>query len=142
MSRRSLWNAARTTTGTWQTSSPGQNQVKGKEKPQSFTLNATIVLKDGRGKYIDHEGWGEDLKGKAFVSGIQDLYAEVKIAENKINLMSSSATSVIGKSVAYTQTTGDLNTKTGKYKFVVIAKNVAPARSVISLSPNHYTLFS
>ncbi len=103
---------------------PRTKPGKGKEKPKPLTLNATIVLKDGRGKYIDHEGWGEDLKGKAFVSGIQDLYAEVKIAGNKINLMSSSATSVIGKSVAYTQTTGDLNTKTGKYKFVVIAKNV------------------
>ncbi len=93
----------------------------GKAKPVMFS--GKILIKDGFGLYVDHLGWGEDLKGKAFVSQIKDFNAEIKLSGNKIDL-SGTATSVIGKAVAYTRTVGNLNIRTGKYRFVVNAKNV------------------
>jgi hypothetical protein len=102
---------------------PKSKPLEEKEKPQPLMISGKVVIKGGYGTYIDHMGWGEDLKGKAFTSKIRDLNGEIKLSGNRIDL-SGTATSVIGSSVAYTKTTGNLNVRTGKYRFVVIANNV------------------
>jgi len=102
---------------------PKVKTVEEKEVTKPLFLNATVLIRGGYGSYVDHMGFGEDLKGKAFVSKIKDLNGEVKIFGNRINL-SGTATSVIGRAIAYTSATGNLNVKTGKYRFSVIAKNV------------------
>jgi len=102
---------------------PRSKPVKEKQQPKPLLLSATVSIRGGYGLYVDHMGWGEDLKGKAFTSKIKDLNAEIKLSGNRIDL-SSTATSIIDKAVASTRTTGNLNARTGKYRFVVIAKNV------------------
>jgi len=102
---------------------PKSKPIKGKQNPMPLLLSANVSIRGGYGTYMDHMGWGEDLKGKAFISKIKDLNADIKLAGNRIDV-SSTATSVIDKSIASTRTTGNLNVKTGKYRFVVIAKNV------------------
>ncbi len=92
-------------------------------QPKPLLFSGKVSIKGGYGLYVDHMGWGEDLKGRPFVSKIRDFNAEVQISGNKIDL-SGTATSVIDKSVAYTRTTGNLNIRTGKYRFVVFANNV------------------
>jgi hypothetical protein len=94
---------------------------KSQAKPMMFS--GKVLIQGGFGLYVDHMGWGEDLKGRAFTTQIKDLNAEAKLSGNKIEV-SGTATSVIGKAVAYTKTVGTLNIKTGKYRFVVNAKNV------------------
>jgi hypothetical protein len=102
---------------------PRSKPIEEKQQPKPLLLSATVLIRGGYGLYVDHMGWGEDLKGKAFTSKIKDLNAEIKLSGNRIDI-ASTATSVIDKAVASTRTTGDLNAKTGKYRFVVIAKNV------------------
>ena len=94
----------------------------GESKP--MLINATVLVKGGYGKYIDHMGFGEDLKGKPFVSGMRDVNAEVRISGNRINISKATATSVVDRSLAYASVNGNLNARTGKYRFVVVAKNV------------------
>ncbi len=102
---------------------PKSKPLEEKEKPKPLMFSGKVMIKGGYGLYVDHMGWGEDLKGKAFTTKIKDFNGEVKLSGNKIEL-SVTATSVIDSSVAFTNTTGNLNVKTGKYRFVVIAKNV------------------
>jgi len=102
---------------------PRSKPVEEKEKPKLILISATVVITGGHGLYVDHMGWGEDLKGRPFISKIRDFDGEIKLSGNKINL-SATATSVIDGSTAFTNTTGNLNIKTGKYRFVVVAKNV------------------
>lgn len=92
-------------------------------QPKPLLFSGKVSIKGGYGLYVDHMGWGEDLKGRPFVSKIRDFNADVQISGNKISL-SGTATSVIDKSVAFTRSTGNLNIKTGKYRFVVFANNV------------------
>jgi TamB, inner membrane protein subunit of TAM complex len=101
---------------------PRSKPLEGGEKPKPLMFSGKVVIKGGYGLYVDHMGWGEDLKGKAFTSKIKDLNCEIKLSGNKIDL-SGTATSAIGSSVAFTNTTGTLNVKTGRYRFVVIVKN-------------------
>jgi hypothetical protein len=102
---------------------PRSKPVEEKQQPKPLLLSATVQIRGGYGLYVDHMGWGEDLKGKAFTSKIKDLNAKIRLAGNRVDL-TSTATSIIDKAVASTRTTGDLNARTGKYHFVVIAKNV------------------
>ncbi|MFH1709736.1 MAG: hypothetical protein ABH860_01530 [bacterium] len=96
---------------------------KGEQPAPPLLISGKVIIKGGHGLYVDHMGWGEDLKGRPFTSQIKDLDAEIKLFGSRLDL-SATATSVIDKSTAYTRTTGNLNVKTGKYRFVVTAKNV------------------
>jgi hypothetical protein len=100
---------------------PITKSPEGKTSP--LQISATIIIKDGYGKYVDHMGWGEPLNGKAFISDAKDFNAEVKISGTKVNIICS-ATSIVGKSVAQAKVNGNVNFKNGKYKFVVYANNV------------------
>jgi hypothetical protein len=102
---------------------PKGKAIEGEKAPGPLMLSCTIVIMGGFGSYIDHLGWGEDLKGKPFISKIKDFNGEIKLSGNKINV-SCTGTSIVDRSVAYTRTTGNVNIKTGKYKFNVTAKNV------------------
>lgn len=93
------------------------------EKETPLQINATVHIQGGHGLYMDHLGFGEDLKGQAFTSKIKDLNGEVKLSGNKVNI-SVTATSVIDRSIVYTRATGNVNIKTGKYRFIVYANNV------------------
>lgn len=101
---------------------PKGKPLKGGQ-PKPLLVSGKVTIKGGYGLYVDHMGWGEDLKGRPFVSKIRDFNADVQLSGNKIDL-SGTATSVIDRSVAYTRTTGNLNIRTGKYRFVVYANNV------------------
>lgn len=96
-------------------------------KPSPVTISADIIIKDGFGIYMDHEGWGEDLKGVPFVSKFRDANANIKVAGSKITL-TASATSIVDKAVAYAKVSGNVNARTGKYRFVVDATNVDVAK--------------
>jgi len=93
------------------------------EKEEPLKLNADIEIRNCRGVYLDHMGWGEPLNGRTFTSKIRDMDARVKIAGNRITI-NVSATSIVNSAVASAVLKGNVNIKNGKYYFVANIKNV------------------
>jgi hypothetical protein len=103
---------------------PMSKPKKKNEKEKPLNITANIIISNASGEYIDYLGWGEDLKGIPFISKFKDFNAEIKINGPKITISKVKGTSIVKNSVAYANVTGNLNTKTGKYLFIVRATDV------------------